>query len=37
LAEISSPTINGDFSRTPAEARLAETHKSVRETVELER
>ena len=35
LAEIISPTIYGEFSRTRAEARLAETQKPVRETVAI--
>jgi len=35
LAEIISPTIYGEFSRPPAETRLAETQKPVRETVAI--
>jgi hypothetical protein len=35
LAEIISPTIYGEFSRTRAETQLAETQKPVRETVAI--
>ena len=35
LTEIISPTIHGEFSRTSAESRLAETQKPVRETVAI--